>query len=48
MNIDEIRGAVARGWCTPENENKVMDVDLAFAISKEIEKLYKEIENGRK
>ena len=32
MNRDDVIAAVAQGWCTPENENKVMDVDLAMAI----------------
>lgn len=31
--IEEIRGAVARGWCTPENSHKVMDATLALAIA---------------
>lgn len=34
--VDEIMGAVARGWCSPENEHKVMDVHLADAITKEV------------
>ncbi len=34
--IEEIRGAVARGWCAPANSHKVMDGDLAEAISQEI------------
>jgi hypothetical protein len=29
--------AVARGWCAPANEQKVMDSDLAIAIAKEVE-----------
>lgn len=33
---EEIKGAVARGWCTPENEHKEMDTELAFAIADEI------------
>jgi len=40
MNREDILGAVARGWCHPENENKKMDSDLALAIADEIEKLY--------
>ena len=40
MEMEEIQGAVARGWCSPENEKKVMDVDLAKAISIEVEKLF--------
>jgi len=35
----EIMGAVARGWCTKENENKEKDVTLATAIADEILKL---------
>lgn len=31
-----VRAAVARGWCHPETEKKVMDVTLAEAISKEV------------
>ena len=37
--IAEIRGAVARGWCWPKNERKVMDADLAFAIAEEVRRL---------
>lgn len=32
----DILGAVARGWCSSENEKKTMDPVLAEAISKEI------------
>lgn len=39
MNIEEIRGAVARGWEYPKNTHKTMDVDLADAIANEIHKL---------
>lgn len=35
---EEIRGAVARGWCHDANQHKVMDPDLAIAISEEVEK----------
>jgi hypothetical protein len=38
----DIRGAVARAWCTPENENKVIDTDLALAASDEVYKLFLE------
>jgi hypothetical protein len=31
-----IVGAVARGWCTPENSHKTMDSDLAYAIVREV------------
>lgn len=36
VSYDEIAGAVARGWCSPENEAKEMDADLAQAISEEV------------
>ncbi len=36
---DEIIGAVARGWCSPKNEKKIMDPDLVGAITEEILKL---------
>lgn len=32
--------AVARGWCTPKNSHKEMDVDLATAIAQEVEALF--------
>ena len=32
----DLRGAVARGWCSPANENKEMDVTLAEAIVSEV------------
>lgn len=35
---DDVLGAVARGWCSPENENKIMDIDLAKAITVEVMK----------
>ena len=31
-----IKQAVARGWCYPKTEKKVMDVDLVEAISLEV------------
>ncbi len=34
--LASIRGAVARGWCTNINQNKVMDVELAEAIAQEV------------
>ena len=57
--IDEIRGAIARGWCSPENSHKEMDSTLAEAISEEVLKLleakftsdnsdYTKINNGQK
>lgn len=36
LDMDEIRGAVARGWCHTKNSHKVMDSDLALAISDEV------------
>jgi hypothetical protein len=33
---DEVLQAVARGWCSPKNSDKVMDVDLAEAITIEV------------
>ena len=38
MKIERIRGAVARGWCHPDNSSKTLDVDLAEAISQEVKK----------
>jgi hypothetical protein len=40
---EELSGAVARGWCTKENENKEMDVTLAEAITNEVIKTIEEI-----
>jgi hypothetical protein len=34
--------AVARGWCHPKNSGKVMDSDLAIAISAEVNALLSE------
>ena len=39
-SFEEVCGAVARGWCSPENSSKEMDSDLATAIAKEVWKLY--------
>lgn len=37
MSLEEqVRQAVARGWCDPRNSHKEMDVDLADAITDEI------------
>lgn len=38
--MEAIRGAVARGWCHDKNAAKIMDSDLAEAISAEIAKLF--------
>ena len=40
MTFEDILGAVARGWCDPKNQHKVMDSALAIAIAKEVQKLY--------
>lgn len=40
--FEEVCGAVARGWCAPENAHKEMDIDLATAIAKEVWKLQSE------
>jgi hypothetical protein len=34
--FEDIQQAVARGWCTPANENKTLDPDLADAITTEV------------
>lgn len=34
--LEQIRGAVARGWCSPANAAKEMDADLALAIADEV------------
>lgn len=39
MLMQEIRGAVARGWCADANRHKEMDSDLAEAVSQEVYKL---------
>ena len=39
LELNEIRGAVARGWCSEINLGKIMDCDLTEAISLEIDKL---------
>jgi hypothetical protein len=33
---DELLGAIARGWCSPENSHKEMDSALALAIASEV------------
>jgi len=45
LGLEEIAGAVARGWCHPVNENKEMDVDLAACITTEVSKLLSFSEN---
>ncbi len=39
VSKDDLLGAAARGWCSKENENKTMDIDLAVAIVDEIIKI---------
>ena len=34
--IQQLRGAVARGWCDDKNCNKEMDCDLAESIVQEL------------
>ena len=36
ISLEDIRGAVARGWCHPANEHKAMDLPLALAIADEV------------
>lgn len=36
LSEEELRGAIARGWCSPENAAKEMDVVLAKAIAEEV------------
>lgn len=36
---NEIIGAIARGWCSPENSHKEMDTTLAEAIADEVIKI---------
>ncbi len=36
VEVQEVRGAVARGWCHPANASKEMDGDLAEAITAEV------------
>jgi hypothetical protein len=41
MTLEEqVRQAVARGWCDPRNSGKEMDTDLADAISAEVVKSF--------
>src|ERR1039458_7225362 len=34
--LESLLGAIARGWCHPENAHKVMDEELAEAIADEV------------
>ena len=40
----KVKEAVARGWCYPKTENKVMDPDLVEAISLEVDSLFHKIQ----
>jgi len=40
ITFEDIMQAVARGWCSDANKKKVMDTDLAMAISAEVGKLF--------
>jgi hypothetical protein len=42
LELEAIRGAVARGWCADVNCDKVIDPDLAEAITQELMKLGKQ------
>jgi hypothetical protein len=46
--LNTLRQAVARGWLTPLNENKPMDVELAEAIVASVKESWDEIEQGRR
>ena len=38
LSDEKLLGAIARGWCSPENSGKEMDAALAFAIAESIQK----------
>lgn len=41
MNMEtQIRQALARGYCSPENEQKVLDPDLIEAMTRELLELF--------
>jgi hypothetical protein len=42
VNSEDLLGAIARGWCSKENEHKTMDSDLAVAIFDEVERQIKQ------
>lgn len=44
--LEELTEAVARGWCHPDNAEKVMDTDLAEAIIDEVLPLLVKAEVG--
>jgi len=41
VNEEEIQGALARGYCSKENEQKVVDPTLIQAMTKEIHAMLK-------
>ena len=43
-DTDELRGALARGYCTKRNSQKVLDPDLIQDMAKEVERLAKPLE----
>ena len=44
----KITGAIARGYCSEENENKVLDADLCIAMVKEVmPEVQQEIDRAR-
>ena len=44
MNNEELLGALARGYCTKRNSQKVLDPDLIQDMAKEVEKLANPLE----
>lgn len=47
VQMDDLLGAIGRGWCSPENANKEMDSTLAIAIAKEVAALTAELAEAR-
>ena len=43
---EEVIGALARGYCSPENEKKVLDPDLIEAMTSEVIKALPAIKNA--
>ena len=43
QSMDDLMGAIARGWCTPDNAHKEMDADLAIAIAQEVHEYVKKV-----
>jgi len=40
--MEELLGAIARGYCTKENEGKLLDAELCKAIANEVYPLFTE------